>query len=187
MKFIKMQIIEKQIISELNSVIESRTVIVSVKDFFMEAGFKKNCTLQEKSKFYNGAAKLVTCVNMISDELNENMVYLGTFSMYEKNYLNWTDIKHYDAYNNLKNLLKSKESKAFNLSDVNIIDLAVECNLRYLSHIMIYFPKSKIFIRPDVHCYLEILGNSYILERIYTFLKEHNDGKYLIDYKDEIE
>lgn len=183
----KKKVIEKQIISELNSVIESRTVIVTAKDFYLEAGFKKNCTLQEKSKFYNGAAKLVTCVNMISEELNENMVYLGTFSMYEKNYLNWTGLKHYDAYNNLRSLLKSKEIKAFNLSDVNIIDFAIECNLRHISHIMIYFPNSKIFIRPDVHSYLEILGNSYILERIYTFLKEHNDGKYLIEYKDEIE
>ncbi len=176
---------KKRIETELGNLVDCPSISVAVKDFFMEAGFSDDSTAQDKAVFYDGVAKFVSCIKIIAKEINENCAYLGSFVENEENYYKWKDIKKFDAYNALRENLKPKEIKMINISDDNLVDFAVECDLRYFSQIMFYFPESNIFIRPDVHCYLEIYGNPCILEKLYAFLKENSFDIYNVWYHKE--
>lgn len=153
---------------------------ISVTDFFMEAGFGKTSTVKEKFVFYDGLEKMVSCVRRISEAIGEDSVYIGSFIKGEKNYCRWKDIKEFDVYNAMKRRLGNGEILKADISD-NIIDLSVECNVRYLSQIMFYFPENNIFIRPDVHCYLCLCAPLSILEKLEQFINEHSDGAYIAE------
>ncbi len=177
--------IKKNAASKFKCVIDCPSITVAVTDFFMEAGFNEDSTASDKAVFYNAAARFVSCIKMIAEEINEDFAYIGSFVKNEKNYYKWKNIKKFDAYNVLREKLKPKEIKMVNISDSNFLDMVVECNLRYFSQIMLYFPQSNIFIRPDVHCYLEIYGAPCMLEKLYNFLKENSFDTYNVWYHKE--
>lgn len=172
-------------ITEIESIYENISksacfLNVSVKDFFMEAGFRETCTAKDKLAFYDGLEKMVSCVRRISEAIGENSVYIGSFVKGEKNYYKWKDIKEFDVYNAMKRRLGNGEILKADISD-NIIDLSVECNVRYFSQIMFYFPENNIFIRPDVHCYLCVGAPIAMLEKLQQLLNEHSDGTYIAE------
>lgn len=167
---------------EFSYVCENPSVRISLTDFFMESGFQDNGNIQEKYEFYAGAIKLVNFIKLISDVINEKMVLVGSFVKHQKNYYEWKNIKKFDAYNNLRENLGQNEIKNINIENSKLVDLIVECNLRYFSRIMFYLPENKIFIRPDVHCYLEIYGSSEQLKNLCLLLQQQANPEYVIDY-----
>ena len=167
---------------EFSYVCENPSVRISLTDFFMEAGFQDSGNIQEKYEFYAGAIKLVNFIKLISDVINEETVFAGSFIKHQKNYYEWKNIKKFDAYNNLRENLGQNEIKNISIVNSNFVDLIVECNLRYFSRIMLYFPDNRIFIRPDVHCYLEVYGSTEQLKNLCSLLQQKANSEYIIEY-----
>lgn len=172
----KKKIIENSYLRFCNS----DSIYISVADFFMEGGFDNNCTLHEKQRFYAGAEKFADYIRMISLVINEDTSYIGSFVKHENNYYKWKDIKNFDAYNTLKAEFGKREIRKISISKSKLVDLIVECNLRYLSRIMFYLPENELFIILDMHCYIEIFGNSEKLDKLYSILSIKNNNGYII-------
>ncbi len=172
----------KTIEKEFSDVCENASIKISVTDFFMEGGFHSNGSLQEKCEFYTGAVKFADFIRVISSVIDEKEAFVCSFVRHQKNYYCWKDIKKFDAFNKLRSELKQNEMIKINTSN-NLVDLIVECNLRYFSRIMFYFPQNAIFIRPDMHCYLEIYGKQCQLDSIYPLLCKETYGEYIIEYE----
>lgn len=171
---------------EFHSAVKNPAISVSLMDFFMEAGFEAMCSAEEKAEFYKGVAAFVDYFYLIAEALGEKNAYVGNFVKNESNFYKWKNIRQFDSYNDLRSCIKPNETKQITVKNNHIIDMIIECNFRYLSDLVFFFPDSHIFVRPDVHCWFEISGNIEQLEKLYEKLKKHPKKEFSVVYRTDL-
>lgn len=153
-----------------------------------ECGFNSDSSLDEKGTFYLFATKYRNFLLDVMTSFNEREFIVGTFHPYRKNFIAYSNIKEFDAYNNLHRMIHDKDTVKFEFDEEKaVIDYVLENGFRYFSDTLIYLPATNIFVHADEHCALIVYGHVEKLTLLCEFLTEkYQDtfGAYFFDYKD---
>jgi len=130
---------------------------------FWDGGISSENSMNDKAEFYALAVKMSECVKKLIFSLDEK-IYVGEhYCENKKLYAHWRDLKKIELFRTVSEKIKKKKCYEISLpEDENIIDMIIESNFRYLTHVSLYLPKNNIVIQPT--CHTEII--------IYTFNNE---------------
>lgn len=126
-------------------------------DKVWDGGISLEDSLAEKTKFYDTASKMADTIKRLIIKLDEE-VYIGEcYCEHNQLYAHWSDLKKNDLFRSISAIIKKRKSYKLDLSeDNNIIDMVVEANFRYLTHMSFYFSKNNLIIQPTCHTELAI-------------------------------
>ena len=145
---------------------------------FWDGGILLVDSLQEKAEFYEIAAELSGVVKELITSLNER-VYIGAcFCDGESLYAHWRDMKEYPLFRNVS--CEIKKNKCYELSlpeDSDFVDMLIESNFQYLTHVVFYLVGRKIVINPTFHTGIVIHGTQLdeVEEELKRIVKPYSD------------
>lgn len=125
-------------------------------DHSWDGGITEDSSLCEKALFYGLADRMSSIIKDIAAALGENPLVGKALCENEVMFAHWSDLEDNALYRQLTD--RFRKNKYYELSlpaDGHAVDLAVEANFMYLSHITFYLPKSKMALVPT--CHTEIL------------------------------
>ncbi len=155
---------------------------------YWDGGIQTDSSLAEKAKFYYLSAKMS---NVICDliTLVDERAYIGSsLCEYEKIYASWSDLKMYEIFREISGTIRDKRLYELVLpEDCGIVDLIVESNFRYLSHISFYLPKADVILLPTCHTEILVYAKDInkIRELVIPILEKHSSDGFQIFLKQD--
>ncbi len=152
---------------------------------FWDGGIHADSTLQEKADFYAVA-------NIMSSIVKELILALGETAYIGKKlcenhviFADWSDLEKSELYCELSQIIKKKYYKLVLPEDAWVIDLVVEANFKYLSHISLYLADADLILQPTCHTEILVYSKSHneIIETIKPIVTKFNCTKYEIMVK----
>ena len=158
---------------------------------FWDGGINTDSSLKEKVKFYSISERMSCIIKDIIIGLGEKAFVGKELCENKKLFAEWSDLEKYELFQEISELLKPKQYYEISLpQDEGIIDLIVESNFRYFTHIAMYLPETKLIVLPT--CHTELLIYSFCPDKIVGFLDEiitkYSSDKYkivLCNYKNQ--
>lgn len=133
---------------------------ITSKDFF-EGGFDINATLEEKHRFYKIALEYSRLLKEMAIKFEDNII-IGKDISEKYIFEEWSDLKKYDAFNNICNTINKKQTYMLDIpKDFDIIDYIIECDFRYFTNIDFYFQKMNLIVQPTCHTEFFLFSDDY--------------------------
>lgn len=179
-----MQIIKsKRVGSRFDERIYQRSPFFITSDKYWDGGIRTDSTLNDKAEFYSVAEKMSSIIKEIIFLLNEEPIIGKPFCEYGKAYEQWSGLDRYELFREVSERII--ENKCYKLSlpeDNDIVDLIVESNFRYFTHLSLYLPVSNIIIQPS--CHTEVLvysqNDKELMATLQGVAEKHSDQAHKI-------
>lgn len=122
-------------------------------NLFWDGGISEDCALSEKASFYSLADKMASIIKFIISNLDEAPLVGKSLCENGTMFPHWSDMDDNSLYRRVVDRFKKNNYYELSLPDDNAaIDLIVEANFMYLSHIALFLPKTKMLLVPTCHC-----------------------------------
>ncbi|MBQ6570460.1 MAG: hypothetical protein IJL87_09410 [Clostridia bacterium] len=162
-------------VDNFDVMVETEQYHVSHSQIWFDGGFDMRDSLENKMKFYRAAFELLSFLKRFIADAGEEEIYLGNFED-KTNYCDWSNKEEFDCFNVIKEEMDDTHCFKELYSEIGeLLDYAVENNLRYLTEFEIYLPKSKTVISPECHTKLIFYSadNSTLSKRLKRVIKDN--------------
>lgn len=131
--------------------INKNPYIVVFHESEIECGKFNSFSFLDKKLFFTIAHEIKSLIFALIKHYDEQYIWIGPYDT-ESNYCSWKDINNYMLVKELKKELKSHKFKMIvpNYNSI-FIEKIIEANLRYLTEITFFLPKSKSLIKVSHH------------------------------------
>ena len=168
---------------KFNKNIYLKSPIYITSDAFWDGGIRADSSLREKAEFYYLAEKMSRIIKNMIVASNENVFIGKALCENEQLYAHWSDLEAFELFREVSQLFKPRQYYEISLpKDSGVIDLIVESNFRYFTHIALYLPKSNVIVLPT--CHTEVIVYSTYPDKMIGLLNdivaECSDEKYKI-------
>ena len=139
-------------------------------DQFWDGGIAPTASLKEKTEFYLLADKMAHIVQDVIAAFGK-VAFIGkSLCRDEQLYAHWSDLKEHKLFQELSEHIQPRGTYKISLpEDDDIVDLIVESNFKYLSHIALYIPTLDLVCIPT--CHTEIIIYAYQQEEVMRVLE----------------
>lgn len=155
---------------------QSQPLYISSPNYW-DGGIQPNSPLVEKAAFYTVAHRMSTIIKEIVLELQESVLIGMGLCEHRQMYAHWSDLESHALFRTVTSVIRKNRYYCLSLpEDGDVVDLIVESNFRYFTHISLFLPKSNIIIQPT--CHTEVLvyttGDKKVMEVLEQIVQKNS-------------
>lgn len=126
-------------------------------DKYWDGGIYAKDSLKSKAEFYTLSSIFSDIVKALIQTLDESPILGKSICDHQAMYAHFSNMESYELFREITDVIKRNKYYRLNLPEDNdIIDLIIESNFRYFTHIALFLPNSKIIVEPSCHTELLI-------------------------------
>lgn len=152
-------------------------------DKYWDGGISAKDSLKNKAEFYSLSFLFSGIVKTVIQTLDEKPMLGKCLCDHENMYSDFSEMEEYEIFREITNVIKNKKYYQLSLPEDNdIIDLIIESNFRYFTHIALFLPNSSIIIEPSCHTEIIIYSQNKdkLLDVLNFSIKKHPSQRFEI-------
>ena len=144
---------------------------------YWDGGIQSDSPLSDKAAFYAVTEKMSAIIKEVVQMLDEKPLIGMGLCEHQQMHAHWSDLESHALFRAVASAIRKNRYYRLSLpEDGDVVDLIVESNFRYFTHISLFLPKANLIIQPT--CHTEVLAytdaDNAVLETLKQIARKHS-------------